>query len=263
MSSPNDSPLSQSIASKKSSPTAIQPVFIVDPSDTASMHSIDSWDEERGILAMRRYYELRSEAEYTVTESRRVWVDTPFSVYALQSKSCVHYLRFLVDKLAREPDFDPPRHPSGMQALLASSVESYGPLPSELRSQRRRTSSRPSPYPPGRSVRVSLSSDCPRPPVFAAETSRVYNSAHSPPLKEVPVQSNIVSSPPAALPLSTKKVFSREMNSPEQAVTKRENARPRVASTARRTALGWSKRTAKASSELKENNSSGQGLGMT
>lgn len=87
MLSPNDTPLSQSTASKKSSPTAIQPVFIVDPSDSASMHSIESWDEERGIHAMRRYYELRNEAEYTVTESRRVWVDTPFSVYALQSKS--------------------------------------------------------------------------------------------------------------------------------------------------------------------------------
>lgn len=87
MYSPNDTPLSQSTASKKSSPTAIQPVFIVDPSDSASIHSIDSWDEERGIMALRRYYDLRSEAEYTVTESKRIWVDTPFSLYALQSKS--------------------------------------------------------------------------------------------------------------------------------------------------------------------------------
>lgn len=155
-------------------------------------------------------------------------------------------------------DFDPPRHPSGMQALLASSVESYGPLPSELRSQRRRTTSRPSPYPQGRSVRVSLSPDCPRP----IEPSRVYNSSHSPPLKEVPVQSNIVPSPPTAIPLSEKKVFSRKVNSPEQVVPKRESARPRVASTARRSALGWSKRSAKASSELKENTNT-QGIGMT
>ncbi|KAF9065359.1 hypothetical protein BDP27DRAFT_1424922 [Rhodocollybia butyracea] len=242
--SPNDTPLSRSTASKKSSPTVIQPVFIVDPSDSASIHSMDSWDEERGIVAMRRYYELRSEAEYTVNESKRLWVDTPFSVFALQN-------------------FDPPRHPSGMQALLASSVQSYGPLPSELRPLRRRTSSRPSPYPQGRTVRVSLSPDCPRPAIITEPSPRVSGVAQNVPLKEVVVNANLASNSPV-VPLASK-VFSREMNSPEKPLTKRENVRPRVASTARRTALGWSKRSAKASSELKENaNSSfGQGMGMT
>lgn len=45
-----------------------------------------TWDDDRGIIALRRYYELRDEAEYTVTESKRTWADTAFSVYALQCK---------------------------------------------------------------------------------------------------------------------------------------------------------------------------------
>ncbi|KIK67170.1 hypothetical protein GYMLUDRAFT_69362 [Collybiopsis luxurians FD-317 M1] len=242
MSSPNGTPLSQSTASKKSSPTAIQPVFIVDPTDSASIHSMDSWDEERGIVALRRYYELRSEAEYTVNESRRLWLDTPFSIYALQN-------------------FDPPRHPSGMQALLASSVESYRPLPSELRPRRKRTSSRVSPYPQGRFVHISLSPEIPRPTIVAEASSCVPTNNESPlPLKTVTIDPNII----PVIPLSAKKVFSRKPNSPEP-LLKRENVRPRVPSTTRRNALGWSKRSAKASSELKENlnSSSGQGTGMT
>ena len=38
----------------------------------------------RGITTLRRYYALRSEAEVTVDESKRLWMDTPFSVFALQ-----------------------------------------------------------------------------------------------------------------------------------------------------------------------------------
>lgn len=82
-SSPNTSP-----ASKKSSPTVCQPIFIVEP-DTASMDSHPGqsiWDDERGIVALRKYYALRDEAQDTVTESKRQWMDTPFSVFALQCK---------------------------------------------------------------------------------------------------------------------------------------------------------------------------------
>ncbi|KAJ3769941.1 hypothetical protein FB446DRAFT_766043 [Lentinula raphanica] len=242
--SPADPPLSQSTASKKSSPTAIQPVFIVDPTDNASIHSLESWDEEHGIVAMRRYYELRSEAEYTVSESRRLWVDTPFSIFALQN-------------------FDPPRHPSGMKALLASSVENYGPLPSDLRPRRRRTSSRPSPYPQGRTIRVSLSPEYPRPNFVKETSSWTSNATQSPPLREVTANPNIAFDSPAPNPLMNKKVFSRQTNSPEKVMQKRDNVRPRVPSTTRRNALGWTKRSAKASSELKENNSFGQGMGLT
>ena len=85
------------------SPTIHQPVYIVD-ADTASFqhhHQRSSgshefefgsndfgvtsiWDDERGIVALRKYYALRDEAQTTVSESRRVWLDTPFSLFAIQ-----------------------------------------------------------------------------------------------------------------------------------------------------------------------------------
>ena len=82
----NASSPAKSLLSKKSSPTTRQPVFIVD-SDTASVHSKpeESWDDERGITTLRKYYALRDEAENVVVESKRTWLDTPFSLFALQS----------------------------------------------------------------------------------------------------------------------------------------------------------------------------------
>lgn len=81
----NASP-ARSFASKMGSSTG-QPVFIVDP-ETASIDTLNPgssvWDEERGIVALRKYYALRDEAQDTVTESKRQWLDTPFSVFALQ-----------------------------------------------------------------------------------------------------------------------------------------------------------------------------------
>jgi hypothetical protein len=74
------------IAVKKSaSSIPCQPVFIVDP-ETASVDlNPDSvWVEETGIIALRRYYALRDEAQDTVVESKRTWEDTPFSVFAVQ-----------------------------------------------------------------------------------------------------------------------------------------------------------------------------------
>jgi len=92
MSSNASSPNPQS---KKSSPTAIQSVYVVD-ADTASIHSNESfWDDERGIVALRKYYDLRDEAESAVSESKRVWIDTPFSIYALQSKKLFLALTYL------------------------------------------------------------------------------------------------------------------------------------------------------------------------
>jgi hypothetical protein len=74
---------------KSSSPTACQGIFIVDPDSGSVDLSADGvdWDDERGIVALRKYYALRHEAEDTVTESKRLWSDTPFSVYALQGMS--------------------------------------------------------------------------------------------------------------------------------------------------------------------------------
>ena len=46
--------------------------------------SMPPWDDERGVTALRRYYALQDEAHSTVMESQRVWLDTPFSIFAVQ-----------------------------------------------------------------------------------------------------------------------------------------------------------------------------------
>lgn len=61
------------------------PVYVVDP-ETSSVDSFSLWDDEQGITALRRYYALRDEVEDAVTESKRTWLDTPFSTFALQCK---------------------------------------------------------------------------------------------------------------------------------------------------------------------------------
>ena len=45
------------------------------------------WDEDSQFPALRRFFALKDEAHEIVAASRRVWEDTPFSLYALQSKS--------------------------------------------------------------------------------------------------------------------------------------------------------------------------------
>ena len=65
----------QSLSSKKSSPTTRQPVFIVDY-DTICIHSKpeeSTWDDERGITTLRKYYALgdHNEAENVVVASKR------------------------------------------------------------------------------------------------------------------------------------------------------------------------------------------------
>jgi serine/arginine repetitive matrix protein 2 len=69
-------------------------VYVVDPAEPDSVDTI--WDDEHGIITLRQYYALRDEAENTVTESRRVWEDTPFSLFALQ---CAYHLVLLRDCL--------------------------------------------------------------------------------------------------------------------------------------------------------------------
>ena len=156
--------------------------------------------------------------------------------------------------------FQPPAHPSGMQALLEHSVQNYGPLPSELRPRRirSRTQSRPSPYPQARTIKPLMSPENARP-----SNADLHRSFNTPVLQQVPVNPNILSPAPA---LDLLKQFSPLMLEVEP---KRENAfglaptvRPRVGSVARRTAFGWSKRsTGKSSTDQKEN--AGQGLIMT
>ena len=145
-----------------------------------------------------------------------------------------------------------------MQALLDHSVQSYRPLPSDLRSRRVRTSSRPSPYPPSRVSKVTVSPERIRP-----SKPGVQQGLGTPVLKEVNINANVMSTAPS---LDALKPFSPLFMDVEP---KKENAyglapmaRPRVPSNARRTALGWSKRsTGKSSTDQKEN--VGQGTVMT
>ncbi|KAI0653383.1 hypothetical protein C8Q70DRAFT_1059376 [Cubamyces menziesii] len=89
-------PTPHSVAKQAASPLVNNSVYIVD-GDSESIYS--DWDEERGIMTLRHYYALRDEAHETVAESRCIWVDTPFSVFAVQS-------------------FQPPKEPAVMQAML-------------------------------------------------------------------------------------------------------------------------------------------------
>ncbi|KAH8996246.1 hypothetical protein EDB92DRAFT_1842897 [Lactarius akahatsu] len=141
------------------SPVIDDNVIVVDPDDT----SPTDWDE-RGIAALRRYYTLKDEADVTISESKQAWLDTPFSVYAVQS-------------------FEPPAHRSGMRALLEHSRQTYGSLPAELRRIRSRTSSRPTPYPqPQRTVKISLSPSTVHPVIPTSQTSAVLAPSVTPAL---------------------------------------------------------------------------------
>ena len=86
--------------------TTVQPVVVVD-SDMASLDLTVSdgsfWDSEGGIVALNKYYALRHEAEDTVVESKRVWVDTPFSIFAVQSKSGKPVIAYTPITLSRFP----------------------------------------------------------------------------------------------------------------------------------------------------------------
>ncbi|KAG1727136.1 hypothetical protein EDB19DRAFT_1914356 [Suillus lakei] len=222
------------------------PVFIADP-ETASVDSVSLWDDERGIMALRKYYALRDEVEDTVTESQRVWLDTPFSVFAVQS-------------------FDPPSHPSGMQALLDHSMQNYGPLPSDLRPRRMRSrvNSRPSPYP--RTIKTSFTSSPATEQVRAAIVAAVAENAPNDnmraqgqpkALQQISVNPNIMS------PAVENTKAGRLMKDAAMSPGKLERVfglppRPRVGSVARRAALGWAKRsTGRNGLENKENASIG------
>jgi hypothetical protein len=105
MSSAVNSPIPSppSVALKKSKPSIhFEPVFIVDPETASANVNSDShsvWDDETGIIALRRYYALRDEAQDAVVESKRLWEDTPFSTFAVQ---CTYlflaYQRVVTDK---------------------------------------------------------------------------------------------------------------------------------------------------------------------
>ncbi|KAG2338846.1 hypothetical protein BDR05DRAFT_951659 [Suillus weaverae] len=236
----------QSLPGSATKTTGRAPVFVADP-ETAAVDSVSLWDDERGITALRKYYALRDEVEDTVTESQRVWLDTPFSVFAVQS-------------------FDPPSHPSGMQALLEHSMQNYGPLPSDLRPRRMRSrvNSRPSPYP--RTFKTSFTSSPATEQVRAAIVAAVAENAPNDnmraqgqfkALQQISVNPNIMS--PVVETTKAGELMKDAVMSPG----KLERVfglppRPRVGSVARRAALGWAKRsTGRNGLENKENASIG------
>ena len=175
--------------------------------------------------------------------------------------------------------FQAPGSPSGMQAMLEHSVQNYGPLPSELRPRRVRTSSRPSPY-PQRSAKSTMSPEKTR-SSFAdlnkssfAELNKTSfadlnkasfaNLNKTPVLQPIKPNKNIMAAAPS---LEALKPFSPLVvdiePKQEKAFGAPREARPRVGSNARRTALGWSKRsTGKSSTDQKEN-AGGSGMVMT
>ena len=98
-------------------------VCIVDP-EMPLNDLLSTWDEN-SITWMHKYHVLKEEAQDTVVNSKHVWLDTPFSLYALHQ---TWVMAILIDHhgvllLA----FVPPRHPVGMWALLQHSLDNYGP----------------------------------------------------------------------------------------------------------------------------------------
>lgn len=140
-------PLSTEDTSTKKLPTGADDataIYVVG-SDTESVYDSETvglWDDERGLVALRKFYHLKDEARTTVDESRMTWLDTPASMFAVQT-------------------FDPPRQPEGMKAMLEHSINTYGPLPAELRRIRARKDSRPSPYPSTRFIQTSIAPPSP------------------------------------------------------------------------------------------------------
>ncbi|KIY52945.1 hypothetical protein FISHEDRAFT_69402 [Fistulina hepatica ATCC 64428] len=209
------------------SPTTSQPIFVVNE-DTVSIHSrssssesISFWNDEQGIVALRKFYALRSEAEELVTESKRVWADTPFSLFAVQN-------------------FNPPNSPAGMCALLEHSVKHYGPLSAELR--HRRQLSRPSPYPQSEVSKAS-----------AIEHEAQRTIKRSPPLRDLPSNVNINTAATVEVKEVSKSVLDEDHADGKPVI------RPRVGSAARRSALGWSRRNVgKSSTEHRKENMIGE-----
>ncbi|KAI0354141.1 hypothetical protein OH77DRAFT_1437719 [Trametes cingulata] len=197
-------PTSQSAAEQFGSPSVNNSVYIGE-SDTDSVYS--DWDEDRGFMTVYHYWALREEAQGTVKERRRVWVDTP----------------------SRRPVLDL-RCASGARALAAESW-----------SLASRTASSPGRH---RKRRRTLSATCgPRP----RRRSLIRTSVHKQPVLRAVRKCENVLSASLVYALEEIKPFSPlhiELDTSKQGKTAFGlPARPRVTSSTRRTALGWSKRS--------------------
>jgi serine/arginine repetitive matrix protein 2 len=164
------------------------------------------------------------------------------------------------------PAFQPPAHVPDMRALLEHSQQNYGPLPQELRAHRirSRTSSRASPYPAMRAVKRSISPSSTRPSTHASVSPPL---AHESPMVVLQDRTHNANTPHAAKAekvsrkgLSVKKPLPDGEVSPfvPENLGKLSNGLPRarVGSNARRSALGWAKRST--GKENKENRPRGQ-----
>ena len=159
-----------------------------------------------------------------------------------------------------------------MKAMLEHSQQNYGPLPSELRPHRvrSRTSSRASPY-PTRVLKSTLSPERQRSSIFVEDSHHELNVSKAfaapppvPVLSEITVNPNlsflttdpvldVKPFPPFACNVKASPAKSSQVNKTGLP------ARPRVTSSARRNALGWTKRSTgkSSSSDQKENVSQG------
>jgi serine/arginine repetitive matrix protein 2 len=60
--------------------------IIVDPDDLSTVQ----WDDEHRVVALRKYYTLKGEANITIQKSRQLWQDTSLSVY--YAVQCTSYI---------------------------------------------------------------------------------------------------------------------------------------------------------------------------
>ncbi|KAJ7585384.1 hypothetical protein C8J56DRAFT_892127 [Mycena floridula] len=160
------------------------------------------------------------------SETRRsIRIDTAFSVYALQT-------------------FQPPRDPIGIQVLLQHSIQNYGPLPSELRARRDRTSSRPSPYPQSQQSHYPYSQQG----SHYSQQARKFSTSPETKFSSSPEQARAPELPCTFTPAlqevksATPSVIKTFPVDDSELKKEKENntaaIRPRVGSTAYRTALG-------------------------
>lgn len=149
-----------------------------------------------------------------------------------------------------------------MQAMLQHSLENYHSLPPELRRIRSRQISRPSPY---KTTSISL-----RPLLMDAELNTPSQSAsaikprfldtelngllsHSGALSQLSINPNIKSPEHSYILKKPVLPASLEISDPGSIKFGLSTTRPRVPSTTRRVALGWSKRSNN-TNDHKENN---------
>ena len=107
----------------------------------------------------QEYYAMKVEAETILAESRKQWIDAPYSASVVQGKHGGAVIENLAHVVSLA-DFRPPYDVEMMQSLLEESLKIYKPLPSELFLRHRsntRVSRRMSPYDNSRMSKLAAS----------------------------------------------------------------------------------------------------------